>query len=53
MPPYCRLVLTVVHVHSEARVLKAWYGCTIQENASVANVYYEWTRKNEVKLSTD
>jgi len=31
MPPYC-----------EARVL-AWYGCAAMENASVADVYYEYS----------
>ena len=41
MPPYCRLsllvmILTVVRVRCEARVLKAWYGCAMPENASVA-----------------
>ena len=42
MPPYSRLsllamVLTVVRVCCEARVVKAWYGCAVPENASVAN----------------
>ena len=31
MPPYC-----------EARVL-AWYGCAAPENASVADIYYEYS----------
>ena len=32
------MVLTVVHVCCEARVLKVWYGCAVQENTSVVDV---------------
>jgi len=45
MPPYCRLsllamVLAVVCVHCEARGM---HGCAALENASVVDVYYEYS----------
>jgi len=52
------MVLIVVRVRCEARVLKACYGCAVLENASVANVYDEYssdgldrmTVKNESRI---
>ena len=48
MPLYCRLSLLamvpiVVCVHWKARILKASYGCAAPENASVADVCYEYS----------
>ena len=49
------MVLIVVSVRCKARVLKVWYGCAAPENASVADVYYEYSsggldRKTALKL---
>jgi len=48
MPPYCRLsvlamVFIVVSVRCKTRVLKALYGCAAPENASVADIYSEYS----------
>ena len=48
MPPYGRLtvlamVFIVVSVLCKARVLKASYGCAAPENASVADIYSEYS----------
>ena len=57
MPLYCRLsllamVLIVVHVCCEARELKAWYGCAAPENASVTDVYYEYSSGGLDRVTT-
>jgi len=39
------MVLIVDSVRCKARVLKAWYGCAGPENASVADVYREYSSR--------
>ena len=37
------MVMIVARIRCQARILKAWYGCSVPDNATVSDVYYEYS----------